>query len=183
MAVTSRSVRWAAVGLLAVSAAVHLWMFPDHAGLVASAHAHPKKDKQPQVTATTVVDRPAATPGRRRAEVPTPAPAVEVVAVEVVDPAVRYVGWLFLVGAAALLVAARAVRADLLAGWRLGAATCVAMTVGLAAAVTVGLPGGYTTTWEPQAVVCVAAQVGFLGLWGWRERRAQPAGRQPVAVT
>jgi hypothetical protein len=176
---TPRPLRWAAIGLLAVSAVIHLWMFPEHAGLVAGAHAHPKKER---AAPPTTLDEPTATTGWRQRPEPPMAAAAVAAELDRLDPAQRYVGWLFLVGAAGLLIAARRVRRDQPVGWHLGAAICAAMNVGLLAAVTVGLPGGYTTTWEPQALVCLTAQVGFLGLWVRREHLTHNPGRPATAV-
>lgn len=180
-----RPLRWAAIGLLAVSAAVHLWMFPDHAGLVAGAHAHPKDNRTTVTSLRTTPAAPTAAPVRPApgqqapAYTPTPAghapalPAAELEVLEVTAPQVRYVGWLFLAGAVALLVAIRGIRRDQLAGWRLAALTCAAMTLALGYAMTVGLPGGYTTSPDPQAWTCLTVQTLYLGLWAYRETLAR----------
>jgi len=168
-----RTGRWLAIALLVVSALVHAWMFPGHAGLVAPAGAHPDPGKTTQPTTATTP--PSATPARGRAYtfIPAgqpPATVAEDAAMATMPASHRYIGWLFFAGAVALGVAARGIHRQQLAGWRLAALVCAAMNLGLLTAVTVGLPGGYTTSWEPQAVACIAVQTVFLLLWGWVER-------------
>jgi hypothetical protein len=164
----ARPARWLAASLLVVTAAIHLALFPSHAGLVDEAAAHPKP--QPQPEATTPAPAPAPLQlGRGRPEPPTPAP-VGTAPTPYMSPS--YIGWLFLVGAAVSLVAARrVVRDDPRWGWMLGAAVCAAMSVGLLAARTVGLPGGYSESGSPEGQVTLAAQTGFLVLTAWRLTR------------
>jgi hypothetical protein len=168
------AVRWTGALLLVVTAAIHLALFPSHAGLVDEAAAHPKPQPQPEATTPA----PAPTPlqlGRGRPEPPAPAP-VGMTPAPYMSPI--YVGWLFLVGAAVSLVAARrVVRDDPRWGWMLGAAVCAAMSAGLLAARTVGLPGGYSEGGSLEGQVTLAAQTGFLALAGWRLTRKAPAVR------
>jgi hypothetical protein len=173
--VTARLARWLAVGLLAVTAAIHLALFPSHAGLVDEAAAHPKP--KPQPTATTQAPAPPEPIrlGRGRPEPPMATPAPASTPEPYMSP--PYVGWLFLLGGAVALVAARHVLADRLAGWGLGAAVCAAMTVGLLAARTVGLPGGYSEGGSVEGDLSLAVQTGFLALFAYRLRGTRPGLR------
>jgi hypothetical protein len=165
---TARPARWLAASLLVVTAAIHLALFPSHAGLVDEAAAHPKPQPQPEATTPTTAPTPLQL-GRGRPEPPTPVPVGPTPA-PYMSPS--YIGWLFLVGAAVSLVAARrVVRDDPRWGWMLGAAVCVAMSAGLLAARTVGLPGGYSEGGSLEGQVTLAAQAGFLVLAAWRLTR------------
>jgi hypothetical protein len=160
-------VRWLAASLLVVTAAIHLALFPSHAGLVDEAAAHPKPKPQPE--ATTPAPAPPVQLGRGRPEPPMAAATITTPE-PYMSPA--YIGWLFLLGAAVSLVAARrVVHDDPRWGWALGAAVCAAMTAGLLVARTVGLPGGYSEGGSLEGQVTLAVQAAFLALAGWRLTR------------
>jgi hypothetical protein len=166
---TARPVRWLAASLLVVTAAIHLALFPSHAGLVDEAAAHPKPKPQPEATTATSAPAPLQL-GRGRPEPQLPSAPAGVAPAPYMSPS--YIGWLFLVGAAVSLVAARrVVRDDSRWGWMLGAAVCAAMSAGLLAARTVGLPGGYSEGGSLEGQVTLAVQAGFLVLAAWRLTR------------
>lgn len=169
-AASPAALRWPAAALLVVTAIIHLVLFPSHAGLVDEASAHPKPDK-PEATqeAPTPPPEPPVRLSRGRPEPPiTPATATTIPQPHM-SPV--YVGWLFLLGAAVSLVAARrVVRDDPRWGWGLGTAVCLAMSAGLLAARTTGLPGGYSEGGSLEGHLSLAVQGLFLILAAWRLR-------------
>src|SRR4051812_46375414 len=78
----------------------------------------------------------------------------------------RYIGLLFLVGAAGAIVAALRLwaRRDVLA-WVVGALICTGMFAGFLLSRTVGLPGFHEEEWELSGLVTLALEAGFLTLF------------------
>jgi len=100
-----------------------------------------------------------------------------------------YIGVLFVVGGGVLLLVALAALTDdtvtrtreYLAAWHLGALVCAGMVVALLLSRTTGLPGGYREGWdEPEAVVSLALELLFLGVYVARRRMARGNRREGV---
>jgi hypothetical protein len=91
-----------------------------------------------------------------------------------------YVGVLFVVGGVLLGCAAGSILAsDFRPAWNLGAALCAGMVVALVLSRTTGLPGGYREGWdEPEAVVSLALELLFLGVYVARVRVARLGTRE-----
>ena len=78
----------------------------------------------------------------------------------------RYLGVLFILGAAAAVwAAARLWRGRDVAAWIVGAIVCAGMFVGFLLSRTVGLPGFHEEEWELSGLLSLALEAGFLVLF------------------
>jgi di/tricarboxylate transporter len=100
---------------------------------------------------------------------------------------VRYIGALFLIGAAAgFIVAVRLWNVDDQAAWAVGALIAGGMALGFILSRTVGLPDfDERGKWELEGLISLALEGGYLALFfGWASGRLRaPVGRSAPATT